>query len=201
MLFWQPPSFFAQWSRSPFVVGDVSHSCAEHFTIARKARLSRTATSRISLCPRQIRAHKRIGQDVRNVDNATCDRVRQDAVLAGTFAKVLQNPIMKKHFLSTGTTTLAEASLFDSVWGIGLRGDDPEASRCPGNNFSEKAISTVRDAIRASEPGLANPSPSHQFCTPTSSGGIHQIFPGAAPPYGSGPHLPGPSFGVIDPFF
>ena len=29
VLFWQPPSFFSQWSPSSFLVDDVSYSCAE----------------------------------------------------------------------------------------------------------------------------------------------------------------------------
>ena len=47
--------------------------------------------------------HKRICQGVRNFDNAVWDRVREDAVLAGNFAKFSQNPTMKQYLLSTGT--------------------------------------------------------------------------------------------------
>ena len=36
-------------------------------------------------------------------DNAVWDRVREDAVLAGNFAKFSQNPTMKSHLLSAGT--------------------------------------------------------------------------------------------------
>ena len=43
-----------------------------------------------------------------------------------------------------------------------------------------KALSTVRDAIRTSEAGLAIQAFSQQFCTPTSTGRIHEITP--APP-------------------
>ena len=64
---------------------------------------------------------------MRNFDNAVWDCVREDAVIAGNFAKFSQNPTVKYHLLSTGTKRLAEASLFDPVWGIGLRADDPEA--------------------------------------------------------------------------
>ena len=63
---------------------------------------------------------------MRNFDSAVWDRVREDAVLAGNFNEISQNPTMKHHLLSTGTIVLAEASPFDPVWGIGLRADDPE---------------------------------------------------------------------------
>ena len=39
VLFWQPPSYFSQWSPSSFVVDGVSCSCAEQFMMAEKARL------------------------------------------------------------------------------------------------------------------------------------------------------------------
>ena len=73
------------------------------------------------------RAHKRVGRGVRNFDKAVWDRVREDAVLVGNFAKFSQNPTMTYHVLSTGTKRLAEAGPFDPVWGIGLRADDTEA--------------------------------------------------------------------------
>ena len=62
---------------------------------------------------------------MRNFDNAVWDFVREDAVLAGNFAKFSQNPTMKNHLLSAGANILAEASPFDLVWGIALRADDP----------------------------------------------------------------------------
>ena len=43
-----------------------------------------------------------------------------------------------------------------------------------------KALSSVRDAIRTGEAWLATQASSQQFCTPTTTGGIHEIF--LAPP-------------------
>ena len=85
---------------------------------------------------------KRIGRGVRNFDNAIWDRVREDAVLADTFAKFSQNPTMKQHLLNTGAILLSEAGPFDLVWGIDLRADDHEASnprRWPGKNWLGKS--------------------------------------------------------------
>ena len=33
-LFWQPPSYFSQWSPSSFVVDGLSYSCAEQFMMS-----------------------------------------------------------------------------------------------------------------------------------------------------------------------
>ena len=92
---------------------------------------------------------------------------------------------MKQHLLSTGTKRLADASLFDLVWGIGLWVDDPEARiphRWPGKPLLGKALSTVREASRISEVGLASRASFQQFCTPTSPGGIHEISPSTPRP-------------------
>ena len=140
-------------------------------------------------------AHKRIGRGVRNFDNAVWDRVREDSVLAGNLAKFSQNPTVKYHLLSTGSKSLAEASPFDPVWGIGLRADDPEV-RDPrlwrGKHFIGKALSSVRDAIRTDEAGLAIQASSQQFCAPTTTGGIHEISPAPPRPRALARACPGP---------
>ena len=123
-------------------------------------------------------AHKRIGRGVRNFDNAVWDRVCEDAFLAGNLPNSHRPPTMKQHLLSTGNKRLAEASPFDPVWGIGLQTTPrlviPAGGQ--GKNCSKKTVSIVRDSIRTSEVGLANPAPCKQFCTPTSPGGIPAVF-------------------------
>ena len=122
VLFWQPPSFFSQWSPSSFVVGDVSYSCAEQFMML---GFLRTIARWSSSCHRLTPAHTNVDRVVLNFDTAVWDREKQDAVFSGSYAKFTQNPAMKLHRLSTGKTRLAEASPLDLVWGIGLRADDP----------------------------------------------------------------------------
>ena len=103
-MFWQPRSCFSQWPPASFVVDDMSYSCAEQFVMAEKARLfqDRRAEELIVSSP-DPSAHKRIGRGARTFDNEVWDGVREDAVLAGNFAKVSQNLTMKQHLLSTGT--------------------------------------------------------------------------------------------------
>ena len=87
---------------------------------------------------------------------------------------------MTYHLPSTGTKTTAEASPFDPVWGIGLRADDPEARdhrRLRGKKLlGKKAISSVHDAICTVVAGLETQASSQQFCTPTTTDGIHEIL-------------------------
>ena len=92
VLFWQPPSYFLQWSPSSFVVDGVSYSCADQFMMAGKARhyKDHCAAELIMSSPDQS-AHKRIGRGVRNFDSAAWDREKQHAVLSGKYAKFTQN--------------------------------------------------------------------------------------------------------------
>ena len=110
-------------------------------------------------------------------------------------AKFSHNPTMKQHRLSTGTIFFAETSPFDLMWVIGLWVDDPEAhnpSRWPGKNLLGKALSTVRDAIRTSEAGLATHASSQQLCTSTSPGGIQEMPPAPPRPTALARACPGP---------
>ena len=144
--------------------------------MAEKTRLFQDRRAELIMPLPDPSAPKRIHRGVRHFDNAVRDRVREDAVLAGNFAKLSQTSTMKQNLLSNGTIVLAEASPFDPVWGIGLRADDPEARnphRWPGKKLLGKALFTFRADIRTSEAGLANPACSLQVCTPTSAGGIN----------------------------
>ena len=99
-------------------------------------------------------------------------------MLSGNYAKFTQNPAMKHHLLSTGNKRLAEASPLDPVWGIGLRADDPRAKdprQWIGKNLLGEALSAVREAIRDTETGLANPASAGPFRTSTRNTGIHEI--------------------------
>ena len=128
-LFWQPPSYFPQWSPSSFVVDGVSYSSTEQYMIAEKARPFKDhRTVEIIMSLPDPSTHKHIGRGVRNFESAVWDRDKQNAVLSGNYAKFLQNPAIKHHLLSTGNKRFAEASPLDPVWCIELRVDDRQAN-------------------------------------------------------------------------
>ena len=83
VLFWQPPSYFSQWSPSSFVVDRLSYSCAEQFMMAETARLLKDhrAVELIMLSP-DPSTYKRIGRGVCNLYSAVWDREKQNAVLS-----------------------------------------------------------------------------------------------------------------------
>ena len=93
VLFWHSPSYFSQWSPSPFVVDGVPYSCAEQFMMAEKARLFKDhrAVELIMSSP-DPSTHKRIGRSVRNFDSTVWDREKQNAVLSGNLRQVHAEP-------------------------------------------------------------------------------------------------------------
>ena len=90
---------------------------------------------------------------------------------------------------------LAEARSFHPMWGIGLRADDPEARdprRWREKILLRKALYSLLEATRTGEPGLATQASSQQFCTPTTTGGIHEISPAPPRPRALARACPGP---------
>nr|WP_296442381.1 NADAR family protein [uncultured Acetatifactor sp.] len=48
-------------------------------------------------------------------------------MLNGNWCKFSQNPGLREFLLSTGDSIMVEASPYDSIWGIRLSADSPEA--------------------------------------------------------------------------
>ena len=98
VLLWQPPSYFSQSPPPSFVVGKMSFSCAEQYMMAEKARLFQDHhAAELILSSPDPRNHKRIGRGLRRFDSVSRDCVQEDAVLAGTFAKSTQKPVMEQN--------------------------------------------------------------------------------------------------------
>ena len=74
-------------------------------------------------------------------------------MVSGLISKFVQNPVMRQELLNTGDTIIAEASPYDTVWGIGLAEDDPRAqdqSQWLGKNLLGVALMEVRDVLASS---------------------------------------------------
>ena len=99
-------------------------------------------------------------------------------MLSGKYVRSTQNTAEKHHLLSTGNKRLAKASPLDPMWDIGLRADDPRAKgphQWRGKILLGEALSAVREEIRDTKTGLANPASAGRFRTPTESVGINEI--------------------------
>ena len=65
----------------------------------------------------------------------------------GLWLKFSQNPKLKTCLLKTGSKHIAEASVWDKIWGIGLSVSDPRTANADqwcGLNLLGKALMRVR---------------------------------------------------------
>jgi len=146
---------FSQWYSSPFTVDDVEYVNAEQFMMADKARtfgdFSTLAKIMTTTSPKTIKA---LGRKVRPFDSGIWDRRKFATVVRGTLAKFSdpRNAALKTALLATGDSLIAEASPYDTIWGIGLSADHPDAcipSRWRGSNLLGIALMDVRQQLAA----------------------------------------------------
>jgi len=148
--FWQGP--FSQWYPSRFEVDGVTYSHAEQYMMAEKARLFGDGeVLRMILSAKTPKEQKAMGRKVRGFDESLWNSMAKEIVKRGNIAKFSQNPDLLEKLLSTDGTTLVEASPYDTIWGIGLRADDPLAedrATWRGSNWLGEILTEVREELR-----------------------------------------------------
>jgi ribA/ribD-fused uncharacterized protein len=146
-------SCLSQWWPSPFVVDGVEYGTAEHWMMARKARLFGDAEAeRRVLASGHPAEAKKAGRLVRGFDEAVWERERFGIVVEGSVRKFASDGELGAFLLGTGERVLVEASPVDRVWGIGLAADDERAAdprRWLGPNLLGFALMEARDRLRS----------------------------------------------------
>jgi len=145
-------SCFSQWWHAPFTVNEIEYKTAEHWMMAKKAILfnDKEIFEKIMLSKSPAEA-KKLGREVTNYIDSVWLENRFDIVKEGNFHKFSQNEELKTFLLNTGDRILVEASPVDTIWGIGLTGDDENASRpekWKGLNLLGFALMEIRDQLR-----------------------------------------------------
>ena len=91
------------------------------------------------------------GQRFPEFDSATWNKTCYTVVKRGIKAKFAQNPDILEVLLGTGNELLAECSLKDEKWGIGIDINDPyrsDVSRWKGQNLQGRILMEVREELR-----------------------------------------------------
>ena len=152
--FWANGSSFSNWHRSRFVHNGIEYNTSEQYMMHMKAKLFEDAeTAALIMKEKDPRKQKALGRQVRNFDQAEWEANAVDIMVSGLISKFVQNPVMRQELLNTGDTIIAEASPYDTVWGIGLAEDDPRAqdqSQWLGKNLLGVALMEVRDVLASS---------------------------------------------------
>jgi len=152
-MFWGGP--FSQWYPSLFEVEGIKYNCTEQYMMAKKAGLFGDEKAQLKIMnSNDPREQKRIG---RTVEGFVADRwnvVARDIVFKGNVAKFVQNSDLRAYMLATGDQEIVEASPEDTIWGIGLSADDPDAyfkSKWKGTNWLGEVLMNVRDVLTSGE--------------------------------------------------
>ena len=150
VLFWR--GWPAQWFRNPFVADGVGYTCCEQYMMAEKARVfGDWETLGKILAATSPKEQKALGRAIRGFEEATWKSVCRGIVYAGNLAKFQQDAELGAKLLATGELTLVEASPVDTVWGIGLAADHPDAVKPAawrGTNWLGMALMQVRRTLR-----------------------------------------------------
>ncbi len=146
-------SCLSQWYPSPFEGDGIRYETAEHFMMARKARLFDDEQACATILGDPAPAHaKRVGRRVRGFDSGRWQRARFKIVVQGNLLKFEQHPRLRSYLVSTGEAILAEASPHDRIWGIGLGAEDARAENpleWLGQNLLGFALMEVRARLRS----------------------------------------------------
>lgn len=145
-------SCFSQWFPGNFEENGTIYKTAEHYMMARKARLFNDPETEEEILkantPNQAKA---LGRKVKNFDPKQWDKHKFEIVTWGNLLKFSQNQKFKDFLLSTGDKILVEASPYDKIWGIGMLETDSRAENpllWSGENLLGFALMEVRDQLR-----------------------------------------------------
>lgn len=142
---------FSQWWESSFTVGGIEYKTAEHWMMAKKARLfnDEIIFKRIIEVKSPAEA-KKLGREVQNYNEEIWLKNRYEIVKEGNFHKFSQHQDLKEFLLNTKERILVEASPVDAIWGIGMASDHQDIKnpkKWRGLNLLGFALMEVRDEL------------------------------------------------------
>ena len=145
-------SIYSQWAKCSFTEGNLKFVTAEQYMMARKALLfqDKTIAEQI-LATSDPKKQKALGRKVKNFNETLWNQSKFDIVVQGNYLKFSQNVELKKQLLATGNKILVEGSPFDTIWGVGLRWDNPQIlneANWRGENLLGKALMAVREQLK-----------------------------------------------------
>lgn len=143
--------FMSNWCPARFEKDGMTFDNSEQYFMFKKAWFFKDfqAVKQIlqSTDPQTV---KSIGRTIKNYDDFKWAKVRVQFMYEANFLKYSKNPEFKKMLLSTGDKILVEASPVDTIWGIGLDENDPDAfdqTKWKGLNLLGQVLMDVRKEL------------------------------------------------------
>ena len=153
VLFYGGP--FSQWhcvsNGLNFVLNGIKYNCVEQYMMSEKALLFGDQALYIKIMDAYIpREQKEYGRRVKGFDQEVWDKAKLNIVYFGNMAKYSQNKGLRNLLFATEGKTLAEASPYDKIWGVGLSQKNPginNRKNWKGQNLLGETLTLVRDTL------------------------------------------------------
>ncbi len=151
-LFWRHQ--FGQWTKRDMIdIDGAVYNCCEQFMMAKKALLfNDQVTLAKIMATDSAKEQQALGREVENFNAKHWDENKYGIVWFANYLKFTQHTDLAERLLATENKTLAEASPYDLVWGIGFEAEDEQAlnqESWQGQNLLGKVLMSVREALRA----------------------------------------------------
>lgn len=143
---------FSNWYPSPFVIEGIEYKFCEQYMMAKKALLFGDAENyRKIMSSNDPETCKKLGKLIYPFYPVIWDSCKEEIMFNANLAKFSQNPELKAKLLATDDAVLAEASPYDTIWGIGMEAGDKGAENpdnWKGQNLLGQALMKVRDNLQ-----------------------------------------------------
>lgn len=142
---------FSQWYMADFYVEHIKYCCMEQYMMSRKALLfGDKETNELIMKAGTQGEIKGLGRKVRNFDETIWNEFKMLIVLTGNYYKFSQLTKVRQCLLGSGNAILAEASPYDTIWGIGMaEAEAKQGDICDwrGSNLLGFALMQVREEL------------------------------------------------------
>ena len=144
---------FSNWYPASFEYAGQHYNCVEQYMMYQKVLMFRQyGLAEKILASNNPSEIKRLGRTrFPEFNSDVWDRTSYAIVKRGVRAKFEQNKDILQILLDTQDNILAECSLMDKKWGIGVAIDDPDCSvpsKWNGKNYLGRILMEVRDELR-----------------------------------------------------
>ena len=148
----EPNGWLSNWYLSDFALFGVTYTSMEQYMMYQKALcFGDEAMQQVIMQTTDTAKIKAFGRQVTPFDPIVWNGIRQIVVYEGLYAKYSQNEMLKARLLSTGSALLAECSVQDNIWAVGVGMQDErrfEMSSWTGQNLLGFATMLVRERLR-----------------------------------------------------
>ena len=158
--FWKPSEnngFLGNWYYSPFVKNEIRFIHNEQYFMWKKLQIfdpTNKSLEKTILETTNPAIIKNLGRLVKNFNLIEWDAKKYEIMKSGLIEKFSQNTELQKLLLNTNNAILAEASPYDTIWGIGISEKDVKCKKWRGENLLGKALMEVRNIIRSTQVNL-----------------------------------------------